>query len=153
MIPVLPPSALGQEIAACTVLGGCTGAVRAFFPVKGRAAILPDVLWVGVVLTAVQSYAAGVSDAGVLRWYMAAAAFAGAGAAAFVLGVPLRAAGRAVRQMGRFAGAMLLQPLARRRKARKEQRKRRRNAKRTAKNPKKNLPNRRRMLYNSNVSK
>ena len=59
MIPVLPPPALGQEIAACAVLGGCTGAVRAFFPVKSRAAILPDVLWVGAVLTAVQSYAAG----------------------------------------------------------------------------------------------
>ena len=91
MIPVLPPPALGQEIAACAVLGGCTGAVRAFFPVKGRAAALPDVLWVGAVFTAVQSYAAGESYAGVLRWYMAAAAFAGAGAAAFVLGVPLRA--------------------------------------------------------------
>ena len=38
MIPVLPPPSLGQEIAACAVLGGCTGAVRAFFPVKiGRA--------------------------------------------------------------------------------------------------------------------
>ena len=77
MIPALPPPALGQEIAACAVLGGCTGAVRAFFPVKSRAAILPDVLWVGAVLTAVQSYAAGESYAGVLRWYMAAAAFAG----------------------------------------------------------------------------
>ena len=65
MIPVLPPPALGQEIAACAVLGGCTGAVRAFFPVKSRAAILPDVLWVGAVLTAVQSYAAGESYAGV----------------------------------------------------------------------------------------
>ena len=73
------------------MLGGCIGAVRAFFPARGRAAILPDVLWVGAVLTAVQSYAAGESYAGVLRWYMAAAAFAGAGAAAFVLGAPLRA--------------------------------------------------------------
>ena len=104
MIPALPPPALGQEIAACAVLGGCTGAVRAFFPVKSRAAILPDVLWVGAVLTAVQSYAAGESYAGVLRWYMAAAAFAGAGAAAFVLGVPLRAVGRAVRRAARWPG-------------------------------------------------
>ena len=135
MIPVLPPPALGQEIAACAVLGGCTGAVRAFFPVKSRAAILPDVLWVGAVLTAVQSYAAGESYAGVLRWYMAAAAFAGAGAAAFVLGVPL------------------LRPALDRHKENRQARKRRRNAKRTAKNPKKNLPNRQRMLYNSNVSK
>lgn len=157
MIPVLPPPALGQEIAACAVLGGCTGAVRAFFPVKSRAAILPDVLWVGAVLTAVQSYAAGESYAGVLRWYMAAAAFAGAGAAAFVLGVPLRAVGRAVRHAARWPGhfvrVRLLRPALDRHKENRQARKRRRNAKRTAKNPKKNLPNQRRVLYNSNVSK
>ena len=157
MIPGLPPPALGQEIAACAVLGGCTGAVRAFFPVKSRAAILPDVLWVGAVLTAVQSYAAGESYAGVLRWYMAAAAFAGAGAAAFVLGVPLRAVGRAVRHAARWPGhfvrVRLLRPALDRHKENRQARKRRRNAKRTAKNPKKNLPNRQRMLYNSNVSK
>lgn len=157
MIPALPPPALGQEIAACAVLGGCTGAVRAFFPVKSRAAILPDVLWVGAVLTAVQSYAAGESYAGVLRWYMAATAFAGAGAAAFVLGVPLRAVGRAVRRAARWPGhfvrVRLLRPALDRHKENRQARKRRRNAKRTAKNPKKNLPNRQRMLYNSNVSK
>lgn len=157
MIPVLPPSALGQEIAACTVLGACTGAVRAFFPVKGRAAFVPDLLWTGVVLAAVQSYAAGQSSAGVLRWYMAAAAFAGAGAAAFVLGVPLRAAGKALLYLaalpGRFIRANVLRPAARRYAAGKQARKVRRNAKRTAKKRKKNLPNRRRMLYNSNVSK
>ena len=89
MIPVLPPSAIAQELTACTVLGGCTGVVRAVFPVRGRAAWVPDFLWVGTVLTLLQSYAAGQSPAGVLRWYMAAAGFAGAGAAAFVLGVPL----------------------------------------------------------------
>lgn len=93
MIPVLPPAALGQEIAACTVLGASIGALRAVFPARGRAAFVPDLVWVGAVLAAVQSYAAGQSNAGVLRWYMAAAAFAGAGAAAFVLGAPLRAAG------------------------------------------------------------
>ena len=141
MIPVLPPPALGQEIAACAVLGGCTGAVRAFFPVKSRAAILPDVLWVGAVLTAVQSYAAGESYAGVLRWYMAAAAFAGAGAAAFVLGLPLQGARR------------LLAPVLLARKVRSKRAKERRNAKRNAKKQKKNLPRPQRMLYNSNVSK
>jgi len=153
MIPVLPPSALGQEVAACTVLGACTGAVRAFFPVKGRAAFVPDVLWTGVILAAVQSYAAGESSAGVLRWYMAAAAFAGAGAAAFALGIPLRAAGRLVCLPVRFIRVCVLQPAAQRRKERKQARKVRRNAKRTAKKRKKNLPNQRRMLYNSNVSK
>ena len=96
MIPVLPPSAIAQELTACTVLGGCTGVVRAVFPVRGRAAWVPDFLWVGTMLTLLQSYAAGQSPAGVLRWYMAAAGFAGAGAAAFVLGVPLRTAGKAL---------------------------------------------------------
>ena len=79
MIPVLPPAALGQEIAACTVLGASIGALRAVFPARGRAAFVPDLVWMGAVLAAVQSYAAGQSSAGVLRWYMAAPAFAGAG--------------------------------------------------------------------------
>ena len=78
MIPVLPPSAIAQELTACTVLGACTGVVRAVFPVRGRAAWVPDFLWVGTVLTLLQSYAAGQSPAGVLRWYMAAAGFAAA---------------------------------------------------------------------------
>lgn len=142
MIPVLPPSAIAQELTACTVLGGCTGVVRAVFPVRGRAAWVPDFLWVGTVLTLLQSYAAGQSPAGVLRWYMAAAGFAGAGAAAFVLGVPLRAAGKDLQRR-------VLRPAAQRRARRQNARKLRRNAKRTAKKRKKNLPNRRRMMYNS----
>lgn len=142
MIPVLPPSAIAQELTACTVLGGCTGVVRAVFPVRGRAAWVPDFLWVGTVLTLLQSYAAGQSPAGVLRWYMAAAGFAGAGAAAFVLGVPLRAAGKALQRR-------VFRPAAQRRARRQNARKLRRNAKRTAKKRKKNLPNQRRMMYNS----
>ena len=142
MIPVLPPSAIAQELAACTVLGGCTGAARAVFPVRGRAAWVPDFLWVGTVLTLLQSYAAGQSPAGVLRWYMAAAGFVGAGAAAFVLGVPLRAAGKALQRW-------VLRPAVQRRAQRQNARKLRRNAKRTAKKRKKNLPNQRRMMYNS----
>ena len=142
MIPVLPPSAIAQELTACTVLGGCTGVVRAVFPVRGRAAWVPDFLWVGTVLTLLQSYAAGQSPAGVLRWYMAAAGFAGAGAAAFVLGVPLRAAGKALQRW-------VLRPAAQWRVRQRNARKLRRNAKRTAKKRKKNLPNRRRMMYNS----
>ena len=142
MIPVLPPSAIAQELTACTVLGGCTGVVRAVFPVRGRAAWVPDFLWVGTVLTLLQSYAAGQSPAGVLRWYMAAAGFAGAGAAAFVLGVPLRAAGKALQRW-------VLRPAAQRRVRQQNARKLRRNAKRTEKKRKKNLPNQRRMMYNS----
>ena len=142
MIPVLPPSAIAQELTACTVLGGCTGVVRAVFPVRGRAAWVPDFLWVGTVLTLLQSYAAGQSPAGVLRWYMAAAGFVGAGAAAFVLGVPLRTAGKALQRW-------VLRPAVQRRARRQNARKLRRNAKRTAKKRKKNLPNQRRMMYNS----
>ena len=73
MVQVLLPARLLQEAAACAVLGAALGAARAFLPVRGRAAFAPDVLLSGAVLLACQSYAAGYSAAGVLRWYMAAA--------------------------------------------------------------------------------
>ena len=142
MIPVLQPQAIGQELTACALLGGCIGAVRAVFPARGRAALVPDLVWVGVLLAAVQSYAAGESYAGVLRWYMPTAAFAGAGLIAAVLGAPLAAAGR-------FVQRKLLRPAVKRGAQRRSARKLRRSAKRNAKKRKKNLPNRRRMLYNS----
>ena len=150
MVQVLLPARLLQEAAACAVLGAALGVVRAFLPVRGRAAFVPDVLLSGAVLLVCQSYAAGYSKAGVLRWYMAAAAFAAALCATGVLGIPLRALGRGIRAvLHRFA----VQPVRRRRAAAKTARKLRRNAERTAKKSKKNLPNQRALLYNSNVSK
>ena len=76
MVQVLLPARLLQEAAACAVLGAALGAVRAFWPVRGRAAFVPDLLLSGAVLLVCQSYAAGYSKEGVLRWYMVAAAFA-----------------------------------------------------------------------------
>ena len=76
MLPVLQPAQLGRELAACTILGAAVGVVRAFFPVRGRGAFVPDALLTGAVLFGVQSYAAALSSAGVLRWYMVLAAFA-----------------------------------------------------------------------------
>ena len=146
-----------QEAAACAMLGAALGAVRAFLPARGRAAFVPDVLLSGAVLLACQSYAAGYSKAGVLRWYMVLAAFAAALCTAGVLGIPLRALGRgigaALRLPGRILHRFAVQPLCRRRAAAKTARKLRRNAERTAKKSKKNLPNQRALLYNSNVSK
>ena len=78
MLPVLQPAQLGRELAACTILGAAVGVVRAFFPVRGRSAFVPDALLTGAVLFGVQSYAAALSSAGVLRWYMVLAAFAAA---------------------------------------------------------------------------
>ena len=134
MVQVLLPARLLQEVAACAVLGAALGAVRAC-----------------------QSYAAGYSAAGVLRWYMVLAAFAAALCVAGVLGIPLRALGRgigaALRLPGRILHRFAVQPLCRRRAAAKTARKLRRNAERTAKKSKKNLPNQRALLYNSNVSK
>ena len=150
MVQVLLPARLWQEIAACTVLGAALGAARAFLPVRGRAAFLPDVLLSGTVLLACQSYAAGCSAAGVLRWYMVLAAFAAALCAAGVLGIPLRGLGRRLVKLLCLPG---VQPVRRRRAAAKTARKLRRNAERTAKKSKKNLPNQRLVLYNSNVSK
>ena len=51
------------------------GSVRAVFPVRGRAAFLPDMALVGAVLLGLQSYAAALSAGGVLRWYMPGSAF------------------------------------------------------------------------------
>ena len=55
MGPALSPGAVGQEMAACAVLGGVLGAARAVLPTRGRAAFLPDMLFVGAVLMALQS--------------------------------------------------------------------------------------------------
>lgn len=157
MVQVLLPARLLQEAAACAVLGAALGAVRAFLPVRGRAAFVPDVLLSGAVLLVCQSYAAGYSNAGVLRWYMVAAAFAAALCTAGALGIPLRALGRRIGAVLRLPGRILhrfaVQPVRRRRAAAKTARKLRRNAERTAKKSKKNLPNQRALLYNSNVSK
>ena len=142
MGPALSPGAVGQEMAACAVLGGVLGAARAVLPTRGRAAFLPDMLFVGAVLMALQSYAVSQSQAGQLRGYMALAALR-----------PLFAAAEA------FAGKLLLGPvrLAARCiapwKAARAAAKVRRNEKRLAKKQKKSLPTPRRMLYNSNVSK
>lgn len=157
MVQVLLPVRLLQEAVACAVLGAALGAVRAFLPVRGRTAFVPDMLLSGAMLLACQSYAAGYSKAGVLRWYMVLAAFAAALCTAGVLGIPLRALGRgigaALRLPGRILHRFAVQPLHRRRTAGKTTRKLRRNAERTAKKSKKNLPNQRALLYNSNVSK
>ena len=152
MGPALSPWAVGQEMAACAVLGGMLGAARAVLPTRGRAAFLPDMLFVGVALMALQSYAVSQSQAGQLRGYMALAAFCAAGAVQAALR-PLFAAAEA------FAGKLLLGPvrLAARCiapwKAARAAAKVRRNEKRLAKKQKKSLPTPRRMLYNSNVSK
>ena len=47
MLPVLQPAQLGRELAACTILGAAVGVVRAFFPVRGRGAFVPDALLTG----------------------------------------------------------------------------------------------------------
>ena len=137
MVRVLLPVRLLQEAAACAMLGAALGAVRAFLPVRGRAAFVPDVLLSGAVLLVCQSYAAGYSKAGVLRWYMVATAFAAALCVAGVLGVPLRALGRgigaALRLPGRILRRFAVQPVRRRHAAAKTARKLRRNAERTTK--------------------
>ena len=147
MVQVLLPARLLQEAAACAALGAALGVVRAFLPVRGRTAFVPDMLLSGAVLLACQSYAAGYSKAGVLRWYMVAAAFAAALCVAGVLGVPLRALGRGMRAVLRLSGRILhrfaVQPVRRRRAAGKTARKLRRTAERPAKKSQKNVANHR----------
>lgn len=141
MAPALAPALIGQEAAACALLGLVLGSVRAVFPVRGRAAFLPDMALVGAVLLGLQSYAAALSAGGVLRWYMPGSAFLCAFGAERLLRPALQAL-----EQGLFW-------LAAARKNRAEQARARRAQKRSAKKPKKNLPSTRRLLYNSNVSK
>ena len=104
MGPALPPGAVGQEMLACGLLGGVLGAARAVLPTRGRAAFLPDLLFVGCVLMALQGYAVSQSQAGQLRGYMALAAFCTAGVVQAVLR-PLFAETEAL------AGRVLLGPV------------------------------------------
>ena len=142
MGPALSPGQVGQEAAACAVLGACLGAGRAFFPVQGRGALLPDVLLMGGLLLGTQSYAASLSAGGVPRWYMLAAAIAGIALAEHLLGVPLRAVGRVLRRplegLAKYAAAHA-QARAQARAARKKAAKERRNEKRLAKKTEKEL--------------
>lgn len=156
MAPALAPALIAQEAVACALLGLVLGSLRAVFPVRGRAAFLPDVFLVGAVLLGLQSYAAALSAGGVLRWYMLVSAFLCAFGAERLLrpivqaleNVLLRLVCWPVRLARRVA-----RPLLTARKKRAEQARARRRAKRTAKKPKKNLPSTQRLLYNSNVSK
>ena len=52
MAPALAPALIGQEAAVCALLGLVLGSVRAVFPVRGRAAFLPDIVCgiAGIVL-------------------------------------------------------------------------------------------------------
>lgn len=93
MAPALAPALIGQEAAACALLGLVLGSVRAVFPVRGRAAFLPDMALVGAVLLGLQSYAAALSAGGVLRWYMPGSAFLCAFGAERLLRPALRALG------------------------------------------------------------
>ena len=61
MAPALMPQQILQEMEACALLGASLGTVRGIFPKRGRAAFLPDLVYVGVLLLALQSYAAGCS--------------------------------------------------------------------------------------------
>lgn len=149
MAPALAPALIGQEAAACALLGLVLGSLRAVFPVRGRAAFLPDMALVGAVLLGLQSYAAALSAGGVLRWYMPGSAFLCAFGAEQLLRPALQALEQGPLRLARRA----LQPLAAERKNRAEQARARRAQKRSAKKPKKNLPSTRRLLYNSNVSK
>lgn len=150
MAPLVSPWQAGQAFLACLGLGALTGAARSFGPGRGRAAFLPDFLAVGALLLFLQSYAAGWSSAGSLRWYMAAGGAAGAMGAYLLLHPAVEWALRMLLAPGRRLVRWAAVPAGRLagwvRQKKDEGRK-----KRTAKNEKKNLPKERRLLYNSNI--
>ena len=151
MAPVLAPWQAGREVACCLYLGALVGALRAVGPRRGRAAFFPDLALVGMLLLFLQSYAAGYSAAGNLRWYMVAAGFLGALAAHSLLAPVTSRVWRMVlwpgwamaRLIGRRALAPAIGALRARRAARA--------AKTAAEKQKKTLPNQEHLLYNSSV--
>lgn len=153
---VLSPGQVGRELLFCLLLGAACGAVRAWFPTRGRGAFLPDFLLVGAVLLFLQSYAAGWSEAGALRWYMLAGGAAGALGSTVLLGPPLHAVEHVLFLLlsapARLLCRWVLHPAGQALRERRSRAKSRRNAKRTAKKAKKNLQNQPRVLYNSNES-
>ena len=156
MAPVLAPAEIGRDLAACGLLGAVLGAVRALLPCKGRAALLPDIVWVGALLLELQAYAAALSVGGVLRWYQAAAAFGCSFAVQQLLAGPLHAVEQGLLRALCLPGRWLLRwtaPVRQRHKTRKMRARAAKAEKTTAKKQKKNLPRPRRLLYNSNVSK
>ena len=118
---------------------------------RGRGAFLPDAALVGMLLLFLQSYAAGYSDAGSLRWYMAAAGFAGALAAHSLLGPWAGRAWQLVLGPWRILARRCLVPARGALRAARQARRARKAAKTAAENQKKSLQNQPHLLYNSNV--
>ena len=158
MAPALAPALIGQEAAVCALLGLVLGSVRAVFPVRGRAAFLPDMALVGAVLLGLQSYAAALSARG-----CAAVVYAGQRLSLRLLGpngfcgLPCGRWNRGCSgwQRGRSGWpgghcSRWQQPAKNGRSRSERAAREKRSAK---KNRKKNLPSTRRLLYNSNVSK
>ena len=155
MAPVLAPWQAGREMLCCLYLGARVGARRAVGPRKGRGAFLPDMARVGMLLLFLQSYAAGYSDAGNLRWYMVASGFLGALAAHGLLAPVTAQVWRLALwpglAMARLVGRRALQPAFAALRARREARRAAKAAKTAAEKQKKSLPKEEHLLYNSSV--
>lgn len=162
MAAVLEPRLLLREALCCMLLGAALGALRACLPAKGRAAFVLDMLLVGALLALMQSFAAGVSGTGTLRWYMLAGGAAGALLAHRVLAAPLgalRARLGALRARlaalaaapARFLRQNVLWAAQKRHNERVLRAKERRSEKKSAKKWKNTLQKQQHLLYNSNV--
>ena len=152
MAPVISPAQAALDALACMGLGLLAAALRCLFPIRRPLpAFWADFFAAGAALVLLQGYAAGRSSAGGLRWYMLAAAAAGAFAALRLL-LPVRRV--LCRRLGRFAGALLrfakrcLSVPAKACKSRKTAGQRQKNR---TESPKKQLQTTPELLYNSNV--
>ena len=152
MAPALAPVQIARDASSCAALGAALGALRALLPLRGRAAVVPDVCLVGCLLTAVQAYAASLSAGGQLRWYLLAAAALAAALAESLAAPPVRAAQRLLALPVLAACRMLVRPLLFARARAAQMAKQRKKRKSDAKKSKKNLPTAPRLLYNSMVS-
>ena len=129
---------IGADVLRCMGLGLVVWLARLLLAYNRHfASSCADFFGTGIGLFLLQSYAAGASRAGVLRWYMLAGAFAGAWAVEKLLGPWRRRTG--MRAAKHFA------------KWRKKAAERKKRTRHTEKRPEKQLPKPRELLYNSNI--
>lgn len=156
MPPSITPGQVLLDLSACMGLGFLAGVLRCLASLRRRGiGFWADFVCGVAVPLALQGYAAGRSSAGCLRWYMLAAAAAGAFSALSLL-APVRvrlcrALQAPARQVCRSAQSMQRRARQKHKKRRAERKKSRRAAKKSAKSQKKQLPSRGNLLYNSTI--
>lgn len=152
MPPSITPGQVLWDLIACMGLGFVAGVLRCLAPLRRRGmGFWADFVCGAAVPLALQGYAAGQSSAGCLRWYMLAAAAAGAFSALSLLAPARIRLCRMLRAPVYGVCRGVQRARQSRRQRRLERKKARRAAKKSPQSPKKQLQSQGHVLYNSTI--